>query len=170
MNLKRRIERIESKIKPAALKAVIQGLLAEETLPGRPFIPSALDPDDPTLNQAVDGNGEALISRWWLVTFLEGTTEQQNERLQQLRRDGKFQKPFNEHEVPVLFEGGARCDDMLLRLHKQRDERRLPARTSFAAFPRPTCSTREQSKVAHSMDWHDSNRPRSSSAPVPSLL
>jgi hypothetical protein len=128
MNLKRRIDRLEAEMKPPALRAVIQGFLAKETLPGRPFIPAALSPDHPNLHQGVDANGEAFISRWWLVIFLEGTVEQQNERLQQLRQDGKFQKPFNEHEVPVLFEGGARCDDMFLRLNKQRDERRLATR------------------------------------------
>ena len=72
------------------------------------------------LSTKLETETEKPLSRWWLVTFLEGTVEQQNERLQQLRQDGRFQNPFNEHEDPVLVEGGARCDDMLLRLDSQR--------------------------------------------------
>jgi hypothetical protein len=67
----------------------------------------------------VNEDGKADISPWWSVTFFEGTLEQQNERLKELRQDPKFAVPFNKGEVPVYFEGGATCDDSYARIHKQ---------------------------------------------------
>ena len=76
--------------------------------------------DDPTLQQGVDENGDAVISRWWSGWFFEGTREQQEARLNGLRLDPQFQKPWTEGEIPVRLEGGARCDDVYL---KQRERK-----------------------------------------------
>ena len=76
MNLKRRIERIEGKLKPRSLRAVIQGFLARSS-PAGTFAPASLNADDPRLQQGVDDNGGAIVSRWWSVWFFEGTREQQ---------------------------------------------------------------------------------------------
>ena len=92
MNLKRRIERMERDTKPAALRAVIQGLLGHSA-PGTPFVPAALAADElPT--------GEGTISPWWLVWFFGGTEEQQNARLKELRLYPQFQKPWSESDIP----------------------------------------------------------------------
>jgi hypothetical protein len=47
--------------------------------PESAFAPASLDSDDPRLQQGVDGDGEAIISRWWAVTFIDGAREQQEE-------------------------------------------------------------------------------------------
>lgn len=75
-----------------------------------------MDPDDPALLQGVDQNGKAVISRWWSVWFFEGTRDQQEARLKELRLDPQFQKPCSEDEIPVRFEGGATCEDVYTRL------------------------------------------------------
>lgn len=92
--LERRVERLEHRAKPKELRAVIEGLL------------TPLDPDDPRLRAGVDDEGEALVSPWWAVWFFEGTKEQQEARLKQLRADPEFQKKWEEDKIPVRFEGG----------------------------------------------------------------
>ena len=77
MNLKHRIKKIEAGFKPPDLRAVIQGFLANSGSTQSPYSPAALDSDDPRLQQRVDDDGEAIISRWWAVTFIDGTREQQ---------------------------------------------------------------------------------------------
>jgi len=124
MNLKRRIERMERDMKPAALRAVIQGLLGHSA-PGTPFVPAALAADDPRLNHGVDETGEGTISPWWLVWFFEGTEEQQNARLKELRLDPQFQKPWSEGDIPVRFEGGAACEDAYRRIQEKRRNQKL---------------------------------------------
>ena len=52
---------MERDMKPAALRAVIQGLLGHSA-PGTPFVPAALAADDPKLNHGVDETGEGTIS------------------------------------------------------------------------------------------------------------
>ena len=47
------------------------------------------------------------------------TEEQQNARLTALREDPKFQISLNSDEIPVHFEGGARCDDTYPRIHDE---------------------------------------------------
>ena len=64
MNLKRRIERMERELKPGELAAVMEGFLHRSGAHG------ALDPDDPALQQGVDENGEAFISRCLNVLFV----------------------------------------------------------------------------------------------------
>ena len=101
-------EGLERRAKPKELRAVIQGL----TTP--------LGPDDPRLRAGVDDEGKALVSPWCSVWFFEGTKEQQEARLKQLRVDPEFQKPCSDDEIPVRFEGGARCEDVYSRLEKMK--------------------------------------------------
>src|SRR3990170_3165076 len=63
MNLKRRIERMERELKPGELRAVKEGFIDQCGASG------ALAFDDPSLQEGVDEEGEAIISRWWAVTF-----------------------------------------------------------------------------------------------------
>lgn len=69
MHLKRRIERMERELKPGELRAVMQGFVDQSGAPG------ALAFDDPSLQHGVDEDGGAVISRWWSVSFFEGTKE-----------------------------------------------------------------------------------------------
>lgn len=110
--LERRVERLEHRAKPKELRAVIQGLI---TPPG---------PDDPRLRARVDDEGKALVSPWWSVWFFEGTKEQQEARLKQLRLHPEFQKPCSHDEIPVRFEGGATCEDVYARLEEEERESR----------------------------------------------
>jgi hypothetical protein len=125
MNLKRRIERMERKLKPGELSAVMDGFVDESGAPG------ALAIDDPRLQHGVDEKGEAIISRWWSVWFFEGTREQQDARLKELRLEPRFQTPCSEDEFPVRLEGGATCEDVYLRLQEEEHNEKLkPATTS----------------------------------------
>jgi hypothetical protein len=118
--LETRLARLEAKLKPRALGALIQGFFAKSPgSDGSYDVPGALSSDDPRLQQGVNSDGEAFVSRWWTVTFFEGSPEQQNARLKELRLDPRFQKPWNEDDIPAHFEGGARVDDMLARLHEK---------------------------------------------------
>jgi hypothetical protein len=119
MNLRRKLERLEGKvdeINPRRPKAVIQGFVEG---PESSHAREALDPDDPGLQQGVDAEGEAMISCWWTATFFDGTQEQQEARLKDLRAEPKFQKPSAQDGPAVFFEGGARCDDMFLRIYER---------------------------------------------------
>jgi hypothetical protein len=85
-----------------------------------------LPPDDSRLHQGVDEHGDAVISRWWSVSFFEGTREQQEARLKELRQDPQFYKPLkerepmNEQEPPVRFQGGAGCEDGYRRIEEEK--------------------------------------------------
>lgn len=105
--LEPRVKRLEHRAKPKGLRAVIQGLI------------TPLEPDDPRLRARVDDEGEALVSPWWSVWFFEGTRQQQEERLKQLRADPAFQKKWEEDKIPVRFEGGAHCEDVYCRLQER---------------------------------------------------
>jgi hypothetical protein len=112
MRLKQRIERVERKVKPGELRAAIQGFVDDSgALGGLAF-------DDPALQQGLDQEGHAVISRWWSVSFFEGTREQQERRLNQLRQNPELQKPYSGAGIPVRFEGGATCEDMYSRLEE----------------------------------------------------
>lgn len=63
MSLKRRIQRMERKVKPGGLSAVIQGYFDDSGAPG------ALAVDDPRLQQGVDEQGDAAVSRGWSCRF-----------------------------------------------------------------------------------------------------
>lgn len=106
--LEPRVKRLEHRAKPKEFGAVIQGLIT----------PSC--PDDPRLRAEVDDEGEALVSPWWSVWFFEGTKEQQEARLKQLRVDPEFQKPCSDDQIPVRFEGGASCEDVYSRLEEMK--------------------------------------------------
>jgi hypothetical protein len=91
MNLERRIQRMEAEVKPAELRGVIQGFLADSAPPKGSFATAGLDWDDPRLlPQGVDGDGEAIIPLW-AVTFFDGTREQQEARPKNLERTRDFQ-------------------------------------------------------------------------------
>jgi hypothetical protein len=51
-----------------------------------------------------------------------GTREQQDERLTQLRADPRFQKPWEEGEDPICFEGGAIIENVIRRLSERKRE------------------------------------------------
>lgn len=82
LKLDGRLRRLEETLRPKELRAVIQGVL------------SPVDPDDPRLRAGVDDEGEALISSRWSVWFFEGTREQQEEHLKQLRTDPELQEKW----------------------------------------------------------------------------
>jgi hypothetical protein len=111
MSLKRRVEPMERKLKPGELRAIIEGFSFDG-----PGVPGVLASDDPRLQEGVDEKGEAAVSRWWVVSFFEGTRDQQNARLKELRLDPDFQKPCRDGDVPICFQGGATCEDAYLRI------------------------------------------------------
>lgn len=108
---------MELEARPKGLRAAIEGFVARDENKLRP---GALNPNDPILQQGVDDGGEAVVSRWWAVTFFDGTREQQDERLTQLRADPRFQKPWEEGEVPIFFEGGAIIENVIRRLSERK--------------------------------------------------
>ena len=114
-------------MKPPVLRAVIQCLLPVSAPPDRPSPSPGLDFADPRLNHGVDETGEGIISPWWVVWFFEGTEEEQNARLKELRLDPRFQKPWSEGDNPAYLEGGAGCEDAYQRIA---EERRNPKLTS----------------------------------------
>lgn len=112
MSLKQRLERLEADTKPRELKSSIQGFVARSRSGCR--MPGSLRADDPRLKQGVNDEGEAVISRWWSVLFFEGTKEQQNARLNELRLCPEFQKPWNAGDIPLRYEGGASWDNLVI--------------------------------------------------------
>ena len=102
------MRKLEGKTGPKGLSAAIDGLV------------TPLQPDDPRLRNGPNHDGEALVSPWWSVSFFEGTKEQQEARLKQLRVDLEFQKPCSDDEIPVRFEGGASCEDVYSRLEERK--------------------------------------------------
>ena len=125
--LERRLGRLEAKLKPQALRAAIDGILKWSAAADSGYEPAPLPPNDPRLDQGVDEHGDAVISRWWSVSFFEGTREQQEARLKELRQDPQFQKPWNEGELPVRYQGGAGCENAFQRVEEE--ERRNQKRT-----------------------------------------
>jgi len=101
---------MEQKLRPGELRAAMECFIDQSG------VPTALPADHPGLRQGVDEEGEAVISRWWSVWFFEGTRDQQEARLKELRLDPRFQTACSKDEIPIRFEGGARCDDVFLRL------------------------------------------------------
>ena len=85
--LERRLGKLESKLKPPALRAIIEAFLDWSALADLGYVSRPLPPDDSRLYQGVDEHGDAVISRWWRVSFFEGTREQQEARLKELRQD-----------------------------------------------------------------------------------
>ncbi len=124
MNLKRRLELMERKLRPGELAAVIQGDTGDddESVP-------LVDADDPCLHEDVDDDGIALISRWACVMFFEGARDQQNARLKQLRLDPYFQQPWKDGQIPIRYEGGATCEDVYAHMSEteQPDNLLLPS-------------------------------------------
>src|SRR6266481_9662035 len=113
--LEHRLARLEAKFRPQALRAIIDAFLDWSALADSGYVSRPLPPDDSRLQQGVDERGDAVISRWWSVSFFEETREQQEARLKELRQDPQFYKPLNEQEPPVRFQGGAGCEDGYLR-------------------------------------------------------
>lgn len=121
MTLKERIIKLETMLKPRQLPAIIESFFKISPGPERKKIPAALPADDPRLSLGVDEKGRGVISRWWWVNFWEGTVEEQNARLEQLRLDPKFQASFDPNDgIPIHFEGGATWDEALIRAHERR--------------------------------------------------
>ena len=65
------------------------------------------------------------MAKWWWVWFFEGTREQQEARLEELRQDLQFYKPLNENEDPVRFQGGAVCEDVFRRIEEKKRNQEL---------------------------------------------
>jgi len=118
--LERRLGELEAKLKPRALRAIIDAFLDWSALADSGYVSRPLPPDDSRLHQGVDERGDAVISRWWSVSFFEGTREQQEARLKELRQDPQFYKPLNEQEPPVRFQGGAGCEDGYRRIEEEK--------------------------------------------------
>ena len=55
----------------------------------------------------------------------DGTREQQEARLKELRADPRFQVPWAQNGPPVCFEGGASCDDIFLRIHEKEQKEKI---------------------------------------------
>jgi hypothetical protein len=123
--LEARLARLEAKFKPRALRAVIQTFMERSVDDGSKCVAGSLPADDVRLQQGVKADGEAFILRWWSIWFFEGTPEQQEARLKELRLDPQYQRPWNDGEIPVHFEGGATCDDVFARIHKQMQNERI---------------------------------------------
>jgi hypothetical protein len=123
--LERRLGKLEAKLKPRALRAAIQAALDWSALADSGYVSRPLPPDDSQLQQGVDEHGDAVISRWWWVSFFEGTREQQEARLKELRQDPQFYKPLNEQEPPVRFQGGAGCEDAYQRIAEESRNQKL---------------------------------------------
>ena len=117
--LERRLGKLETKLKPHALRAAIDAFLDWSVTADSEDVPAPLPPNDPRLEQGVDDYGDAVISRWWAVSFFEGTRDQQETRLKELRQDPQFQKPMNEGEPPVYYQGGARFEDLIARIEEE---------------------------------------------------
>ena len=77
------------------------------------------------LYEGVDEQGNAVITRWWWVSFYEGTREQQEARLKELRQDPQFYKPLNKQEPPVRFQGGASFEDGIRRIEEEKRNQEL---------------------------------------------
>lgn len=73
--LERRLGKLEAKLKPRALRAIIDAFLDWSALADSGYVSRPLPPDDSRLHQGVDEHGDAVISRWWSVSFFEGTRE-----------------------------------------------------------------------------------------------
>src|SRR5262245_1477656 len=116
--LDRRVRKLEREARPKGLRAAIQGFVARDENKRRR--PGALDPNNPILQQGVDNDGEAVVSRWWSVMFFDGTREEQDERLTQLRADTRFQKRWEEGEDPICCEGGAMIENVIRRLGERK--------------------------------------------------
>jgi hypothetical protein len=117
--LEARLARLEAKCKPQVLSALIQGFFTKCPDSDSEDVPGCLSAEDPRLQQGVDADGEAFVSRWWAVTFFDGSQEEQNARLNELRLDPKYQRMWNEDEIPAHFEGGATFDDAITKIHEQ---------------------------------------------------
>jgi hypothetical protein len=115
-----RLTRLEAKFKPRALRAVIQTFVDRSVDDDSKSIVGSLLPDDPRLQKGIDENAGAFISRWWSVWFFEGTLEEQEARLKELRVDPQYQRPWKEGDMPVRFEGGATCDDAYAKIRDQK--------------------------------------------------
>src|SRR5690348_8366298 len=99
--LERRLGEVEAKLKPRALRAIIEACLDWSAHADSGYVARPLPPDDSRLHQGVDERGDAVICRWWRVSFFEETREQQEARLKELRQDPQFYEPLNEGEPPV---------------------------------------------------------------------
>jgi hypothetical protein len=61
----------------------------------------------------------AYFTGWWVAIFFDGTREQQEARLEELRADPIYQKPWAYNGPVACLEGGLRCDDIFLRLYEK---------------------------------------------------
>ncbi|MGH7826450.1 MAG: hypothetical protein ACREQ7_14900 [Candidatus Binatia bacterium] len=84
MKLEQRIRKLEGRT-DTGLAAVLYGYY------------TARDPNDPALTVGPDEDGEARLSPYWTVWFLEGNSEEQERELQELRRDPRFNHPPKEN-------------------------------------------------------------------------
>ena len=78
-----------------------------------------------TLKANIAKATETLVKHLEAVTFIDGTREQQEARLKELRADPKFQVPWSQNGPSVCFEGGASCDDIFLRIHEKEQKEKI---------------------------------------------
>ncbi|HSF59793.1 MAG TPA: hypothetical protein VLD83_17090 [Candidatus Binatia bacterium] len=84
----------------------------------------SLDVDDPELQDGVNERGQAVISRYWSVWFLEGTKAEQERELGVYRADPRYEQaptePPNLGDVYVEYLNGGSIDRIYLKLHEER--------------------------------------------------
>ena len=63
--LERRLGKLEAKLKPPTLRAIIEAFVDWSAVADSGYVLRPLPPDDARLHQDVDERGDAVISRWW---------------------------------------------------------------------------------------------------------
>jgi hypothetical protein len=129
-NLDQRIERLE---KTLGVNSGLPALLTGWYEP--------LDSGDPELQSGVDGDGEALISPYWSVWFIEGTKEEQERELKLHRVNSKYKQPPweapNWGELHVEYINGG-CVEMIFERFSEKEGRAFKARVESGHQPRST--------------------------------
>ena len=108
--LDNRIRKIEATFKPKMLRHTVQSFVDKHSTHPLTCDSPGLSEDDPRLEKGLE-DGEAVLSRWWVVTFFNGTPEQQENRWKELKAIPRFQRARRPGEEPIVNFGGARCED-----------------------------------------------------------
>jgi hypothetical protein len=113
MNLKRRVEQME--------KGFHSGVAASLTGRYKP-----LDPANGDLPRDINEQGQAVISPYWTIWFLEGTKFEQERDLEIYRADSKYKQPPrhdpNWGDLYIEYVHGGCVDQIYLKLHEERIE------------------------------------------------
>lgn len=121
--LDNRIRKLEARFQPKTLRATVESFVDDQSTYPVTCDSPGLPENHPRVLKGLE-DGEALLSRWWTVTFFDGTPEQQENRLNELKAIPRFQRPCRPGEEPVVNFGGARMEDTIRRLEQKRWELR----------------------------------------------